>query len=201
MADAMGKTNKATKNLKATKQLTLENLPNIPIEESKKATIPIQEKQIIITEIDATTREDELSLKVGFRLLPSKTAFSKIKSDLWFDNQQISSRLIRIPQGPLSADELELPFVLDMKGIAAGSYIIRVEMYELWSDREKLSFTQKKVTVQYVPKTRESRLIRIPTVKSFEDTDVAVVSKSDKNIYREIEETKKQESATKRDQW
>ena len=101
----------------------------------------------------------------------------------------------------MSADELELPLVLDMRGVAAGVYLIRVEMYELWSDGEKLSFTQKEVTVQYVPKTRESRLIRTPIVKSFGEPSLAVVSGSDKNIFREIEETLKKESESKRDEW
>jgi hypothetical protein len=55
--------------------------------------------------------------------------------------------------------------------------------------------------VEYVPKTRESRLIEIPIVKSFGGGDLVVVSESDKNIYREIEETMKKESVTKRDEW
>jgi hypothetical protein len=101
----------------------------------------------------------------------------------------------------LSADELELPLVLGMKGIAAGAYPIRVEMYELWSDGEKLCFTQKEVTVQYVPQTREFRLIKVPIVKSFGEPSLAVVSKSDKKVYREIEETMKKESESKRDEW
>jgi len=197
----LGKTKNAPKNLKAPKQHTLDSLPNAPIKESNKATKPIQEKQIIITEIGAITREDELELKVGFKLVPSKTAFSKLKSDLAFDNQQISSVLIRIIQGPLARDEFELTSVLDMKGITAGSHTIKVEMYEPWSNEEKLSFTSKEMTVEYVPKTRESRLIKIPIVKSFGGGDLAVVSESDKNIYREIEETMKKESVTKRDQW
>ena len=197
----MGKTKKAPKNPKATKQLTLDNLPNAPMKESNKATTSIQEKQIIITEIGAITREDELALKVGFKLLPSKTAFSKLKLNLAFDNQQISSVLIRIIQGPLAGDDFELTPVLDMKGIIAGSHSIRVEMYELWSSGEKLSFTFKEVTVEYVPKTRASKLIKIPIVKSFGGGDLAVVSESDKNIYREIEETMKKESVTKRDEW
>jgi len=48
--------------------------------------------------------------------------------------------------------------VLDMKGVNAGSYIIRVEMYKLWSNGEIFSFTSKEVAVEYVPKTRESGL-------------------------------------------
>jgi hypothetical protein len=197
----MGKTKKASKNLKAPKQLTLDNLLDAPKKESNKATKPIQEKQIIITDIGAITREDELALKVGFKLLPSKIAFSKVKSDLAFDNQQISSVLIRIPQGPLAKEDFELTPVLGMTGINAGLHSIRVEMYEPWSNGEKLSLTSKEVTVEYVPKTRASRLIKIPIVKSFGGGDLAVVSESDKNIYREIEETIKKESVTKRDEW
>ena len=193
-----GKTKISPKNLKVYKQLTLDNLPNLPIREFDKT---IQQKQITIIEIQQTIKEDELDLKIGFKMYPSKAAFSKLKLDLWFDNQQISSGLIRIPQGPLSADELELPLVLDMKGIGAGAYLIRAEMYEPWSDGEKLSFTQKEAIVEYVPKTRESRLIKIPIVKSFGKPSLAVVSESDKNIYREIEENNKKESESQRDEW
>ncbi len=194
----MGKTKASPKNIKPHKQLTLDNLPIVI---AKKSIIPIEQKQVIIIEIQQTFNEAELDLKVGFKLCPSKSAFSKLKLDLWFDNQEVSSGLIRIPQGPLSADELELPLVLDMKGIAAGGYLVRVEMYEPWDDGEKLSFTQKEVIVEYIPKTRESRLIKIPIVKSFGEPSLAVVSESDKNIYREIEETNKKESDSKRDEW
>jgi hypothetical protein len=194
----MGKTKSPTKYLKASKQLTLDNLPIIQPKQSNKS---IQKKEIIIIEIQTVIREDELALKVDFKLYPSKSSFSKVMLDLWFDNQPITSRLVGVPQGPLSADELELPLILDMKGMAAGTYLIRVEMYELWSEEEKLSFTQKEVIIQYVPENRVSRLIKIPIVKSFGEPSLTVVSQSDKNIYREIEETTKKESESKRDEW
>jgi hypothetical protein len=38
-------------------------------------------------------------------------------------------------------------------------------------------------------------------VKSFGEPSLAVVSKSDKRVYREIEETTKKESESKRDEW
>ena len=179
----------------------MDNLPNVPKKASVEATGLVQKKQIIITGIDTVTKEDELVLKVGFRLIPSKTSFSKIRSDLFFNEQKLNSVSITIPQSPLATDDFELTPVLDMKGINAGSHTIRVEMYELWSSGEKLSCTSKEVTVEYVPQTRESKLIRIPTVKSFEGMDIAVVSESDKNIYREIEETMKKELVSKRDEW
>ena len=192
------------KMLAATKQsnqTTLDNLRDSPQKEPSKEVEPGQKKQIIITEIDTVTKEDELALKVGFKLVPSKTAFSKIRSDLFFNEQKLNSVLITIPQGPLTKDAFELTPVLDMKGITAGSHTIKVEMYEPWSNGEKLSFTSKEITVEYVPKTRESRLIRIPIVKSFGGLDLAVVSEFEKNIYREIEETMKKESISKRDEW
>ena len=196
----MGKAKKVQKSPKASRQLTLDSLPNAPRKVTVEATGSVQ-KKIVITEIDTVTIEDELVLKVGFRLIPSKTAFSKIKSDLFFNEQKLKSFSITIPQSPLAADDFELTPVLDMKGINAGSYTIRVEMYELWSSGEKLSCTSKEVTVEYVPQTRESRLIRIPIVKRFEGVDLAVVSESDKSIYHEIEETMKKELVSKRDEW
>ena len=189
------------KNLKESNQLTLDNLPIAPKQELAKTTAQVQEKRIIITDIGTLTKEDELALKVGFKLAPSKTAFSKVQSDLWFDNQKISSDSIRILQGPLAADDFELTPVLDMKGIPAGTHSIKVEMYELWSSGEKLSQTFKEVTVDYVPQTRESKFVKVPSVKSVAGKDLAVVSESEKDIYNGIEKTMKKEQLSKRDDW
>ena len=120
---------------------------------------------------------------------------------MWFDNQKIISVPVRIPQGALSADEFELTPVLDMKGIPKGAHIIKVEMSELWSSGEKLTQTAKEVTVDYIPLTRESRFVKVPSVKSVAGTDLVVVSKSEKNLYRGIEETMKKENNSKRDSW
>lgn len=197
----MGKANKTPKSPKPFKQLTLDSLPNAPKKEPAEAPSSIQKKQIIITEIAAVTKEGELALKIGFKLLPSKTAFSKLKSNLWFDDQQISSVSISIPQSPLETDEFEINPVLDMKGITAGPHSIKVEMYELWSTGERLSQTAKEVVVDYVPQTRESRLVKVPIVKRVAGTDLAVVSESEKDIYREIEQIEKKELISKRDEW
>ena len=194
----MVKTKASLKKLKASKQLTLDNLPIINAKESNKS---VQRKKITITDIQTIIREDELALKVAFKLFPSKASFSKVKLDLWFENQQVSSGLIGVPQGPLSADELELPIVLDMSGIPAGAFLVRVEMYEPWFEGEKLLFTQEGVVVHYVPKIRASRLIKIPIMKSLGEPYLTAVSKAEKNIYREIEETTKKESESKRDEW
>ncbi len=161
----------------------------------------IQEKRIEITEVSALTKEDELVLKVSFKLFPSKTAFSKVQSDLWFDNQKISSISVRIPQGHLAKDEFELTPMLDMKGIPAGHHTIKVEMFELWSSGERLFQTSKEVAVDYVPQTRESRFVKVPSVKSVAGKDLAFVSESEKNVYREIEKTMKKEQLSQRDDW
>lgn len=197
----MGKAKKTSKNQKAFKQLTLDSLPNVTKKISVEAAKSVQEKQIIITEIDSVIKEDELILKIGFRVVPSTNVFSKIKTDLFFDKQKLKSVSLSIPQGPLAANDFELTPVLDMKDTNAGSHTIKVEMYEEWSSGEKLSFVSKQVTIKYVPVARESRLIRIPIVKRFEQMDLEVISQSDQNIYHEIEQTIKKELASKRDDW
>jgi hypothetical protein len=187
--------------IKQSKQTTLDTLPNVPQKESTRASESERKKQIIITEIGTVTKEDELALEVWFSLLPSKAAFSKITSDLYFDGQRLNSACISIPQSQLATDEFEFTPVLDMKGISAGLHIIKVEMYELWSSGEKLTCASKEVAVEYIPISRERRLIKVPIVKSIAGTDLAIVSGSEKGIYHEIEESMKKESISKRDEW
>jgi len=186
--------------VKQAKQSTLEDLSfQFNIERTRETIIPT--KEIVINKISDTTKEDELALKVEFSLMPSKTSFSKINLDLFFQQQLLNSTTISIPQSTLLNDTSEFPLILDMKGIVAGEYLIRVEMYEPWSSGEKLNFTFKEITVQYVPQTREARLVKIPSVKSVAGTDLTVVSSSAKNIYRDIEQDQKQEAISKRDEW
>ena len=91
---------------KQSKQTTLDSLQNMPQEKELANTVePEQKKQIIITEIETVTKTGELALKIEFRLLPSKTAFSKIRSDLFFDEQKLKVFLIFIPQSPLAKDD------------------------------------------------------------------------------------------------
>ena len=184
------------------------------VEQSKQATfdsLPAQKepaqkaqahgnKQIVITEICSETKEDDLELKVVFRLIPSKTYFSKLTEELYFDEQKVFRKTVRIPQGPLSADELELPDSLDMRGIAAGQHVIRVEMFELWGPEEKLTCASKEVTINYVPVRRQDRYIKVPIVKNAA-VEIDVVSQPLKEIYREIEKDQKEEAAGKRDEW
>jgi hypothetical protein len=187
-------------DVKRAKQSTLDDLSfQFNINRAQEAIKP--KKEIVINKISDTTQKDELELKVEFSLMPSKKLFSKINLDLFFQEHLINSTTISIPQSTLLNDISEFPLILDMKGVVAGKYPFRVEMYEPWSSGEKLNFTFKEIAVQYVPHTREERLVKIPSVKSVAGSDLAVVSTSAKNIYREIEKDQKQEAISKRDEW
>jgi hypothetical protein len=187
-------------DVKHAKQSTLDDLSfQFNINRTQEAIKPI--KEIVINKISDTTQEDELELKVEFSLQPSKKSFSKINLDLFFQEHLLNSTTISIPQSTLLNDTSEFPLILDMKGVVVGKYPFRVEMYEPWSSGEKLNFTFKEIAVQYVPHSREERLVKIPSVKSVAGSDLAVVSSSAKNIYREIEKDQKQEAISKRDEW
>jgi hypothetical protein len=186
---------------KHSKQATLDTLTEPHKPEPAKAVLPEQKKQIEITEISIATRDDELVLKIAFRLLPSRTAFSRVTSDLYFDGEKIDSLRLRVLQGPLATDASEFSSVLDMTGIGKGQHKLRVELYELWLSEEKLTSTSKEVTIEYVPLKREDRLVRVPIVKSSAGADLAIISDSEKNIYREIEKEMKREADSKRDYW
>jgi hypothetical protein len=136
---------------------------------------------------------------VAFKMQPSKDAFSKVHSDLSFNSHPVNSIIIRIPQGPLATDECEYGFVLDMNGIVAGAYTVKVELFEQWQSGEKLSSTTKELSVDYVPQTRQSRLLKIPTVKTVAGAHLAVASRIEKDIYEEIGKTQKEEQLSKRD--
>jgi hypothetical protein len=121
--------------------------------------------------------------------------------DLFFQENLLNSTTISIPQSTPLNDTSEFPLILDIQGIVAGKYSIRVEMNELWVSGEKLNFTSKEIAVQYVSQTRADRLVKIPTVKSVAGADLAFVSASAKNIYREIGQDQKQEAISKRGEW
>lgn len=186
--------------VKQSKQTTFDSLPKLVKNKLVEEKLD-EKKRILITQIDTVTKEDELELKVSFALFPSRLAFSRLRADLFFDSQKLCSSLIRILQGPIATDYSEFASVLNMKGIPAGSHVIKVEMYELWSNGEKLSSTSKETAIDYVPLKRENRLIKIPIVKGVVGADLVVVSDSDKDIYREIENDSKREFSSKRDEW
>jgi hypothetical protein len=188
-------------DVKYSKQSTFGNIP-----EAKKCDSPTEvpvelRKHIQITNITTSTKEDKLVFKVGFKMLPSKTAFSRLTADVYFDEHKIDCLRFRIIQGPLATDYSEFSFVIDMTGIAKGQHCLRIELYELWSATEKLTCASKEITVQYVPVRREERLIKVPIMKTIAGADLVVVSDSEKNLHREIDENMKKETISKRDEW
>jgi hypothetical protein len=188
-------------DVRYSKQSTLGNATELPKKDSAKSVLPELKKRIEIIEIVTSTREDELAFKIGFRLLPSRTSFSRVASDLFFDGQKINSLRLRIVQGPLASDDLEFSSVLDMTGIGEGRHLLTVEMCELWSSGEKLTCVSKEVTIEYIPLKRSERLVLVPIIKSVAGADLAIVSESEKNIYREMDENMKREIISKRDEW
>lgn len=188
-------------DIRYSKQTTLGDTPEMHKVQPAKQAAPKPPKRIEVTDVNTSTREDELVLKVAFRLLPSRNAFSKLTADLYFDDQKIESLRLRVLQGPLATDDSEFSSMLDMTGIAQGQHTLRVEMYELWSSGERLTSVSKEVSIDYTPLKREDRLIPIPIVKSVAGADLAIVTDSEKNIYREIEKDMKEESESRRDHW
>lgn len=188
------------KILKRSKQSTLDNLAyHFDIQKTKGKDKP--KKTIIINGIEHVIKENELDLRIGFSLLPSKTSFSKIIIDLYFQNNLLNSTSLSIPESLLLNDSFEHSLVLEMSGIREGDYVIRAELYELWDTTEKLNFTAEEVIVHYTPITREERLVKIPTVKSVAGADLAIVSPSAKEIFSGIEQNLKKESESKKDYW
>jgi hypothetical protein len=147
------------KNPKATKQLTLDNIPKTTAKQANDSTKPIQQKQIIITQIDTATKEDDLALKIAFKLFPSKTAFSKVQSELWFDNQQITSVTIRVLQGPLATEESEFTPVLNMKGIPAGAHTVKSKCMSPRLQTKNFAKLQKKsLLIMYLKPANQGSL-------------------------------------------
>ncbi len=189
-------------DVKHSKQ-TLLGQPIPPKKEPSRATPPEPkvQKQIQVTAVDAYNQEDELVLKIGFKLCPSRTAFSRVTVDLYFDGEKAESLRLKILQGPLATDTSEISSVLAMTGIGEGQHTVRVEMYELWSSEEKLTATVKEVSVNYLPVRREDRLIRVPIVKRSAGTDLAIASDSENRILRELEEEMRKAEVGRRDSW
>jgi diaminopimelate epimerase len=147
--------------------------------------------------MESVTGIDELTLKTNFKLEPSYKTFSKIKAELFFEDTSINTVFIQVLQGALGTNELEYSWIMDTKGIVAGSYHLKVEMYEVGSSEEKACQTSCKITINYVPQTRHSRLIKIPLVKSVTRTDLTIISNQEKQIYLNIEKAAKREQISR----
>jgi hypothetical protein len=179
--------------LHLSKQNQQQKLDLYPSELQKES--PRKMKQIIIKSLDSVTKYDEMFLTVEFKLVPSKTVFSKVRSTLWFDNQEVKSDLVTIPQSLGDKDEFRLNYHLDMRGISTGAHTIRTELHDLFSTCS----TTKEQPIDYVPLDRKPANRKIPIAKKIAVEDFTVVSKSDKEIYNDIDKARKKELESKRD--
>ncbi len=178
------------------KQTTFDGFPK-----AQEQQPPVKPKQISITYFAAETGIDELTLKVAFKLSPSRVVFSKVKADLAFNNELVHSVLLRVPQGALATDEYEYSSVLDMKGIQAGTYLLQTTLYEEDQNGKKRCAAIKQIAIDYVPQTRQSRLVKIPSVKSVAGADIAVATQTQATILTEREDTLRKEQMSRRDRY
>lgn len=154
-------------------------------------------KQIVINKMVSVAKYDEMALTVEFKLIPSKLNFSKVKSTLLFDDQEVKSALVRIPQGFGDSNEFQLNYVLDMRGISAGPHNIKVELRDLFSP----CFGTKEETIEYVPLDRQAAYRKVPIARKIAGEDFTIISDVDKKIYVDIENSRKSELDSKRDKW
>ena len=184
-----------TKSLISSEQYKQEKLAVFPSELQKEPSR--KSKRIIITSLNSTTKYDEMVVAVDFKLVPSKTYFSKVRSTLWFDEKEVKSDLIGIPQVFGDSDEFQLRSNFDMKGIGAGAHIIRVELHDLFSPCSAI----KEETIDYVPLDGKASHRTIPITKKIAGEDFTIVSRSDKKIYTDMNKARRSELDSKRDKW
>ena len=150
---------RTVQNLISSQQYKQQELGVFPSELLKET--PRKDKQIIISSLDSVTKYDELVLAIEFELVPSKTVFSKVRSTLWFDNQEVKSDLMTIPQSLGDTNEFQLNYQLDMRGISAGAHTIKAELHDLFSPCS----TTKEEAIDYVPLDRKAAYRKIPIAK------------------------------------
>ena len=176
------------KNHKLTKISSIENVTS-------------HKRQIILTKIYLENHVNESTLEVDFKLLPNKRFFSKIKSDLWFDNKRVKSVLFDIMHSFGSTDEFSLKVTLDQNGITPGLHLVKVEMKEVSSHRTKQIDVVKETMVDFEKQIKKSRLRKIQLVKKVEGQGIVIISSKDKDIIGIIKANKKNDLLSKRDTW
>lgn len=177
------------------KQATFDNLP-------KNADSPKEAKpnKSIVIQLSHATKEDDLNLAVGFRLLPSRMHFSNLLLELYFDGDKVNAYQVAIPPSRLLSDELEFPIALDMAGIRQGEHVIKVELSERWENGDILAQASKYVVVQYSPVRREDRYVKVPLVRKI-DGAFRIILPEEKELYSQIEKEQQRQFNAKRDNW
>ena len=182
-------------NSNSSKQYQQQRLDLFPsefqIEQTKEG------KQIVINSLESVTKYDQIVLTVEFKLVPSKTVFSKVRSTLWFDDQELKTDLLAIPQSLGDTEEFQLSYTLDMRGISAGVHSVKAELCDVFYPCTAI----KEQRIDYVPLDRKAAYRKIPIAKKIAGEDFTIVSSSDKQIYTDIGKARKNELDSKRDNW
>jgi hypothetical protein len=182
-------------NSNSSKQYQQQRLDLFPsefqIEQTKEG------KQIVINSLESVTKYDQIVLTVEFKLVPSKTVFSKLRSTLWFDDQEFKTDLLTVPQSLGGTDEFQLSYTLDMRGISAGVHSVKAELCDVFYPCTAI----KEQRIDYVPLDRKAAYRKIPIAKKVAGEDFTIVSSSDKQIYTDIGKARKNELDSKRDNW
>ena len=191
--------------------MTIDNLPdhffenkrkiNRLVETSTVKTLVKHQKQIVITKVYLETKHEEPTLKVEFKLLPNKTFFSKIKSDLWFDKKRVKSFLFDILHSFGSTDEFYLTVTIDPNGISPGLHFVKVEMNELSSVEKEQVYALKEINVEYQQENRKARLRKNPLFKKVEGQGIVIISRKENDVTKLIGVNMKRDSLSKRDTW
>ena len=187
------------KKSKSSNQATLDNLPKMKPKDAVEI-IKQRNEPITITQIEPQVKEDDLTLKIFFKL-PSKKSFSRVRLELLFDDIILSPINIRLLQGPLATKEFEFSTFLDMKGVASGNHQITIKLWGLWDSQERLCQTQREISINYQPQERRPTLVKIPSIRKVIGGDIAIISPSDKKVYIDLEKNAKKESQSKKDKW
>jgi len=187
---------KTLTDIKKAKQATFNDLPQW----ETKANASQPGKSIAIAQLGNKIVENELELQIDFRLLPSKSHFSNLALELYFDNNKMSSYVISVPSSQLLDEEFNFPVTFDMQGICPGSHTIKVEMHEQNKAGEKLVESSKYIVIEYKPTRKEDRYIKIPIVRKI-DGAFKIVLPEEQDIYRDLVQSKKEELKSKKDLW
>ena len=182
-------------DIKKSKQATFNELPHWEAKTNNTQT----KKSISVAQLSHLMRDNELELSIDFRLFPSKSWFSNVALDLYFDNFKMESYLISVPSSQLLGDELKFPVTLDMKSIRPGDHTIKVEMYEPKGE-EKLYASSKYIIIQHSPARKADRYIKIPIVRKVAGS-FRIILPEEQDMLRNIERGKQEEMKSKRDQW
>ncbi len=168
---------------------------------SSAETVILHQKQIILTKIYLENNVEGLALKVDFKLLPSKKVYSKIKSDLWFDNKRVESVLFDILHSFGSTDEFYLKVTLDPNGITPGLHVVKVEMKEVSSLTKKQIYVVKETIVDFKKQNKKIRLRKINLIKKVEGQGIVIISNKEGDITEVIEANMKNDLLSKREAW